>query len=134
MMRAHPLWWGVLLIAALVPGCGGKGGLVKTIGVVRLDDQPLNGATVEFHPAASDGQYARAMTDSDGTFRLQTDGNDGAMPGTYRVTVNKFAPSREKLKESVLPRIYTSKKDTPFQITVPYDGPVALDLKSESQP
>jgi hypothetical protein len=121
-------------MTALVPACGGKGGLVKTVGVVRLNDEPLNGATVEFHPAASEGKYARGMTESDGTFRLQTDGDDGAMPGHYRVTISKFAPSRDKLKESVLPRIYTSKKDTPFQITVPHDGPVALEIKSKAQP
>jgi hypothetical protein len=133
-MRAHLLWWSVLLIVALAPACGGKGGLVKTSGVVRLDEEPLSGATVEFHPAASGGHYARAMTESDGSFRLQTDGSDGAMPGSYRVTVSKFDPSRSKLKESILPRMYTSKKDTPFQVTVPHDGPVSLEIRSKARP
>jgi hypothetical protein len=131
-------WYaGVLLTALLVPACRGKGGLVTTAGVVQQGGRPVSGAVIEFHPAAGKGRYARAVSEADGAFRMQTDGADGAAPGTYRVTVTKFGrPSKtdRHLKQSVLPPVYASRQTTPLEVTVPHDGPVRLELTSDAKP
>jgi hypothetical protein len=126
--------WGILVTAMLVPACGGKKGLVATAGVVRLDGEAVSGAVVEFHPETPDGRYARGVSESGGNFRLKTDGDDGVAPGTYRVTVTKFElPSKTKKKQSALPSAYASKSATPFQYTIPHDGPIALELHGKAK-
>src|SRR6185436_12065008 len=63
---------------------------VKVTGLVTLDSQPVDGATVVFQPATGAGKAATGMTDKDGKFNLTTStAGDGAMPGTYKVTVTK---------------------------------------------
>jgi hypothetical protein len=133
-MRLRKKCWGILVAVLLLPACGGKHGTVTTVGNVQLKGQPVRGAVVEFHPAKGEGRYARGVSETDGNFRLQTDGADGAAPGTYKVTVVKFRPPSKtdaQLKQSLLPGTYASKQTTPLQFTVPHDGPILLDLRSQ---
>jgi len=82
-------------VIALTVGCGGDKWLadrphpVPVTGTVFHNDQPVEGASVVFVPSGH--TYAAAgKTDAEGRFRLQTFGpDDGAVPGTYRVTVRK---------------------------------------------
>ena len=64
-------------------------------GKVLVDDRPLVGATVVFHPvAASDGKIVRAYgkTDASGVFQLSTyKAKDGAPAGRYTVSVQQDA-------------------------------------------
>jgi hypothetical protein len=87
-----------LAVAAMIVGCnsgGSDSGAVKTGGVVTLDGQPVEGATVSFSPA-SGGKAASGITDSSGRFSLTTlEAGDGAMPGNYGVTVVKMAGGSE---------------------------------------
>jgi hypothetical protein len=78
---------GLLLVAALaLTGCGSS--LVKTEGVVTLDGQPVEGATVTF--MTEDGkQTSVGATDASGKFQLFTADKPGALPGSYKVTVVK---------------------------------------------
>jgi hypothetical protein len=126
-MRVQKLSWGILLIALFLPACGGKN-LTKSVGVVTLDGQPLSGAIVVFNPEAPDGSPAQATSESDGTFRLKTEEAEGAAPGSYRVTVLNV--SKVKRTANTLPKVYSSKDTTPFQINLPHDGPITLELKS----
>jgi hypothetical protein len=126
-MRVQKLSWGILLIALFLPACGGKN-LTKTVGVVTLDGQPLSGAMVRFNPEAPDGSPAQAISAPDGTFLLKTEDAEGAAPGSYRVTV--LNALKQKRTPDTLPKVYSSKDTTPFQITVPHDGPITLELKS----
>lgn len=82
-------------LATLV-GCGGGGPAVETVtGVVLLDGQPVEGATVSFVPAGS-GMFASGLTGTDGTFTLNTAApgatpGAGAVAGEYAVTIMKMA-------------------------------------------
>jgi hypothetical protein len=119
----------VLLLA--VVGCGGKK-LIPITGTVTLDGQPVDEAVIVFVPETQPGDTSTGRSQSDGTFSLRTGKADGAVPGAYKVVINKYDTSpTAKGKKSVLPRIYASAKTTPLQCTVPHDGPVLLELKSK---
>jgi hypothetical protein len=79
----------VLLIAG--GGCGDRRSPVPVSGTVTVDGQPVEGATVTFHPLDDDreGRPATGLTDKTGTFRLTTGTEDGARPGAYKVVVIK---------------------------------------------
>jgi len=83
---------GVLFLFTVV-GCGKKGPTVAIVsGTVLLDGEPLDGASVIFHPASSSGLAGSGRTSLDGTFGLTTFGaasGAGATPGEYVVTVSK---------------------------------------------
>jgi hypothetical protein len=95
----HAVGWlacGVLIIAAVV-GCGKQTGprvqFVK--GVVTLDGQPLEGATVSLTPnAGSTGLPAYGMTKAGGEYVLTSSRGGsvgaGAVAGDYLVTVTKM--------------------------------------------
>ena len=81
----------------LLAGCGGGPSRPPTYpveGTVTLDGKPLPDATVTFRPAGTDsGQRpANGKTDADGRYQLTTfSAGDGAMAGSYRVAIMKFA-------------------------------------------
>src|SRR5262245_47952883 len=83
---------GLLLICALAAGC--SGGLVPVSGIVTVDDKPLVGGSVTFHPLdltetkASWGE-AYGRTDAEGRYTLRQVLGDrpGAGPGKYRVSI-----------------------------------------------
>jgi hypothetical protein len=60
-------------------------------GKVTKDGQPVAGAAVAFGPTASEGKAASGMTDASGNYTLTTfENGDGALPGSYKVTITKF--------------------------------------------
>src|SRR5262245_3151934 len=80
---------GVVLVVLSALGCGGTGAY-PVAGVVLLDGEPLEGATVVCHPEANaSGQPAIAVTAADGSFKLDTVVGKGALPNSYRVTLTK---------------------------------------------
>ena len=86
----------VVALSLCLSGCGsGKRavpGRPKTVPVkvtVTYKGQPVADANVQFLPV-SGGHAATGMTDAQGVARLTTfDKNDGAVPGSYRVTIRK---------------------------------------------
>lgn len=77
------------------PGCTGsdRPEVVPVSGRVTYRGEPVVGATVSFL-AEGASRPATGMTGDDGSFRLTTfEPDDGAIPGTHRVTVTK--PSTE---------------------------------------
>jgi hypothetical protein len=80
------------LAGALFLGCAGSSsGTVAVTGKVTKDGQPVSGAAVTFVPTAPDGKPASGTTDDSGSYKLTTFVNgDGALPGSYKVTVTKF--------------------------------------------
>jgi hypothetical protein len=144
----------LLLIMAvlLFSGCSSANKPVEVEGVVLLDNEPVAEATVLFIPDGSTGQPAHGMTDANGKFQLTTyKENDGALPGSYKVTVTKSIPppqppepdpddpqsvvahfkaiKQQKKVKSPLPSMYASVQNTPFRYTVPVEGKVTLELK-----
>ena len=79
------------LVLILVAGCDG-GGLQTVKGKVTVDGSPLTTGSVRFVPDTAKGNKATAEPageiGSDGTYALSTNGQPGAPPGWYKVTVN----------------------------------------------
>ncbi len=103
MQRAVICSVGLALI--LIAGCG-SGAIDKNIanrpktfptsGSVKLNGQPVAGATVVFAPdpgGTPKSVAALALTDSSGNFALQAyPPLPGAVPGKYKVTITKMEP------------------------------------------
>jgi hypothetical protein len=151
---ARSAWALVLLVigGGLVltgAGCGGSQ-LVKVRGVVKLDGKPLDGAGVQFLPIGGHGQQATGVTESDGSFHVDTHApDDGARPGEYKVVISKYqvdpamqqkvdpqkmyaaaAKIAGKPKQYLVPAIYRSPENTPLKWKVPDDNNKTLELTS----
>ncbi len=83
-----------LALAACFVGCSGGGGgdypdTVAAKGTVTYNGSLVEDASVVFSPASGD-DAAYGTTDAQGVFTLKTSwGADGAVPGSYKVTVSK---------------------------------------------
>jgi hypothetical protein len=101
--RPGRLFWpaGLAVVLLTAAGCTSKYTPVPVSGVVTLDGQPVNKATVYFYAVGDDkeGRPAQGATDENGEFNLSTLGNgDGALPGDYKVVVHKYVPTQPNLK------------------------------------
>jgi len=117
----------VLLGLAVHSGCGNSGTAqtARVDGTVTLDGAPLPNAKVGFNPAPGSktaGRLAMGTADGSGKFSLSSfNKNDGAMPGSYIVTV---------IGDGV-PEKYTSQDKTDLKVTVEAGktNPIKLELK-----
>jgi hypothetical protein len=111
---------------------------------------------VEFEPIGGHGQPARGITDSDGSFYVDTHApDDGAWPGEYKVLIQKYevdpamlqradpsdpranekmymaaAKAMAKPKKYLVPAIYRDPEKTPLRWKVPDDNNKTLALTS----
>lgn len=79
----------VLAVCLILPGCGGgdKPELGTVSGTVKLGDEPLEGAEVEFSPVEG-GRPSIGTTDSNGYYELEySAGTPGAIIGTHEVRI-----------------------------------------------
>jgi len=144
----------ILLVTIFCFGCQGSSlpGLAPVSGVVTLDGNPIDGATVVFIPRDfSTQRNAFALTNTSGSFRMTTvKENDGVLPGTYIVTVTKHEKSGQVIKldeydvetgeqltfePSVnrLPAVYENEASTPLEITVSKGGTKTATFELTSQ-
>jgi hypothetical protein len=141
-----PACWSALIAL----GCSGANSPVPVKGVVKLDGNPLAGATVTFMPAGDSGRPATGETDQEGVFRLTSlKKDDGAFPGEYRVVVTKiqaidppppansgepdavlkhYQSLKSQKRTALLPSPYASYLTTPLRCTVPTAGEVVLEM------
>jgi hypothetical protein len=73
-------------------GCGGVSDRPVTApveGTVTFDGQPLSGAVVTFWDTAGKNNPTAGDTDASGKYKL-AGSNQGAQPGSYKVTVQHF--------------------------------------------
>lgn len=86
------------IAAMLAAGCSNGAPKPKTVrvtGKVLYKSQPVAGASVAFLGSGPNTPSAMGKTDAQGVFELTTiDPGDGAVPGTYQVTVTKMVPSK----------------------------------------
>ncbi|MEW4455699.1 hypothetical protein AB1L30_23730 [Bremerella sp. JC817] len=142
----------LVLLAGLV-GCGSSNNLNTQLveGVVTLDGQTVDGATVEFIPAENgEGLAASGFTDNAGKFNLtvlnppeenQVEVGSGTTPGQYQVTVRKaiVAPTPESSsrqtmgkKTYVVPQKYETVRTSGLTATVTEgSNNIQLDLQSK---
>jgi hypothetical protein len=132
-----------LIAIALLVGCA-KDDTPKTVpaeGVVTLDGNPVEGATVIFI-ATQGSNNATAVTGKQGVFKANAfEHKSGAVPGDYKVTINKtdFKPASEKAGESNvtvsygLPERYASVSKTDLTLQLGENGnkEIKFELKSK---
>jgi hypothetical protein len=94
------MFCGMLLVTSM--GCGSNAKVpkwpepIKVTGIVTLDDEPLNGATISFNPVDSTlGTGAIGTTDDSGQYEplsRMPDGKSkyGIIPGKYRVSLSRM--------------------------------------------
>jgi hypothetical protein len=130
---------------AFVVGCGDASGnkLVPVVGKVTVDGQPLkagNGvsSSVSFRPEKGSGnsQEPAGDIDEDSTYRLFTNGKEGAPPGRYHVLVTAMerfdpkSPFPYGKRKSYVNSKYGDLKTSDLVIeVVPSPAPGAYDLK-----
>lgn len=117
-------------------------GTVPAGGKVTYKGTPVEGAVVTFHPEGQ-GRIATATTVSGGAFTLTTVDAAGALPGKYKVTVDKqeFAKAGSSSMEAaatgsasegkskrLLPAKYAQAASTPVAIEVPASGKKDIDI------
>src|SRR5205807_651437 len=86
----------LILVLALVQGCGGSDGPVQVRGTVRYRGQPLPNALVTFMPETPEALPASGLTDVEGHYQLGTRSvRDGVHVGKHRVTITARGPDRE---------------------------------------
>lgn len=122
-----------VIALSIVSGCGdGRPTLVKPVGKVTLDGQPLEGAMVALQPIPDpslDGfaRPANAVTDASGEFVPGTYGQaDGLPPGKYRVGIMK----REVVGK--LPEDYDPEQAERFNVTYKWITPRAVSQVESS--
>jgi hypothetical protein len=127
---------------ALVIGCGDSGGskLLPVVGKVTVDGKPLTTGTgkISCRPVkgSATSQQPAADIEEDGTYRLVTDGKEGAPPGRYQVLVVDVVPRDPKdpfpygpRKTNVNIKYSDPKKSELYIEIVPSPAPGAYDLK-----
>ncbi|MCL2347142.1 MAG: hypothetical protein FWC50_02655 [Planctomycetaceae bacterium] len=149
---------GLLLVGSLLmfAGCGPKGRGLKVEyveGVVTLDGQPLEGASVTFIPKAEGGkeESASGYSHAGGAYKLSSINGDpekGAVAGDYVVNVSKVKVEDPKAGMSyeqatmstavvkqtqLLPKVYQDRKNSPLSFTVK-PGKNKFDLELKSKP
>ena len=133
-----------LIGLSLLVGCNSASvsGTVPVAGKVTYKGAPVEGAIVTFVPEGS-GRPATATTAAGGVFSLTTVDAAGAMPGKYKVTVDKVdygaggsssmeaaatgSAAEGKAKRAV-PAKYAAASSTPFVMEVPAGGKKDFDL------
>jgi hypothetical protein len=121
-----------LFAVLLLSACSGGRGTASVSGVVLYKDQPVDGATVIFHPQG-DGpnlKPAQGKSDDGGRFSVTTylgpgEQPAGAMPGEYKVTVTKidepvgaFDPHKDPPPKNHLPAKYMTPQKSPLSVSI----------------
>ena len=153
---SHSIHFGaVVLTSAMLLGCLSstdkwKEKLPQTAaasGTVTFNGEPLQGATVKFLPDAPGGVSAVGKTDSSGAFTLTTNSMDGAVPGSYKVTVELEEIDRKEdpnddsgnsivTRTAITPLKYHNKETSGLEANVVADGDntYRFALEGESPP
>lgn len=89
--RLHFSWACLSFICCLNAGCGSSDGLGYVSGVVKLDDKPLESASVEFTPVDGKGMTTYGRTDKNGSYYMMATRSDkGAAVGRNKVRITTY--------------------------------------------
>jgi hypothetical protein len=120
-------------------------GTYPVTGKVTYKGQPVAGATITFVGQGADARSATALSGPDGSYSVRTVESEGAMPGTYKVLVDKTegnVDTREismeeaaKIANQPLPKMtkplpakYNDAAQTPLSVTVK-EEPNTFDIE-----
>lgn len=126
---------GLVLVTALLSGCGGSGVEVAPVrGRVTLDGAPLAGARIRFQPEASGGSPSYGASDSDGNYVLGYNRDQrGALIGWHTVSVMRGGhdDSNNNLKPQALPPRYNTASELRKEVKQGENNLVNLELTSD---
>ena len=118
---------------------------VKAEGVVTLDGEPVEAAAISFI-SASTNYHSTAISDANGRFSLNAfPEKPGAVPGDYKVEVNKTVVSGTSAEDSEggdgaalnvsfgLPKKYASMVTSGLQQTIPENDTTDLKIELKSK-
>lgn len=142
MIHSQVYWSLAFVLAVFAAGCGGQAkdpnrpGTVPVTGTVTHGGSPVDGATVTFMPQSEGSAGAVGKTDASGKYSLTTfQLGDGAIPGTYQVTVSKVvieAGISEEESNAYLARGETPPPPTEKNLLPEkYKSPETTDLTAE---
>ncbi len=142
-MRVLLLGFLVVSLPGLIGCGGGSDGRVPVSGIVTLDGNPLEGATVTYRPGpGTQGNGGFGTTGPDGHFEITYQNARGLVPGTYRVTVTRM-PKGEAAKGLIdaptrgaggIPARYSHPRETILEASVEPGGkPVVWALTSDPE-
>lgn len=134
MIRFQYLQFGLCVLLLCFCGCPSSGNIGWVEGVVTLDGDPVEGATVRFYPVV-DGRGSSGKTDANGHYELRyTRSADGAIVGEHRVTVstrviadNYDPENKVEGRAETMPKKYLDRKKTELTATVE-SGSNTIDL------
>lgn len=88
----------LIAMATTIGGCGPSTPKTYPVsGTVTLDGKALPGATVTFISDAASNKAAATTTDAQGKYSMSTfKQGDGAVPGSYKITVAKYQRGAEE--------------------------------------
>ena len=134
-----------LIGLALLVGCNSASisGTVPVGGKVTYKGTPVEGAIITLVPEGN-GRTATATTTTGGAFSLTTVDASGAMPGKYKVTIDKVeygaagsssmeaastGNAAEGQAKRALPAKYAEVASTPLAMEVPSGGNQSIDFQ-----
>jgi hypothetical protein len=106
-------------------GCGGAGSTLYPVqGTVKVDAKPLPRGSVAFHPDAKKGNESKKILGGDivdGAYKIYTDGQPGAPPGWYKVTVvstSEVDSAKPEAVKSYVHQLFSDPKTTTLSVEV----------------
>lgn len=126
---------GLMLLAVLLPGCGGSGPKVAPVsGRVTLDGAPLAGARIRFQPEASGGSPSYGTADQDGHYVLgYKRGQPGALIGWHTVSIERGGHDdpANKSKPRSLPARYNVESELRKEVMDVVDNVADFELTTD---
>ena len=134
-----------LIGLSLLVGCNSASvsGTVPAGGKVTYKGTAVEGAIITFVPEGGGGRIATATTMAGGVFSMTTVDASGALPGKYKVTIEKVeyaaggsssmeaastGNAAEGKSKSALPTKYAQAASTPLAIELPAGGKRDIDF------
>ncbi len=118
---------GVVVLCALIAGCGGGNKMVQVSGSVAVDGKPAEGAALLFFPSG-DGPVATATCNAEGKYKLVCEGEPGIPLGSYSVAIRWPDPS---VKPTAAQKMTGMFDEGPDLLKGKYDSKQKTTLKAE---
>jgi hypothetical protein len=88
-------------------------------GVVTLDGQPVEGATVLFTPMEPGGKASKGVTDASGRYILKpAEAGGGVGPGTYGVSIKKTVAEDGDEAKHLLPQRFAEPTTSALTVEI----------------
>ena len=121
----------VVLLAAILAGCGGGSQVAPVTGRVTLDGRPLEHADVMFQPDGSQ-RPSIGRTDADGRYTLAYKrGQPGAIVGEHSVRI--YVSPELVAKPPRIPARYDSQSELRVEVQADEENVLNFDLQSDDE-